>query len=336
MYWETLSELTAAVKPQVNLEFIDASCLSQIQSIAKLFPAKAASSFLFERRLGRNDTRIDFALSLNENGAAWFEVCGLWPEIRDLLARASAETILGPSGLWFEFDTSQQVKASESPSVYVGIKAARDNRSALLALAQCLNNRHEASVETVGRCIASFPSSVRRLYVGAMRSRNVSGIRLSIDCLGHDHLVDYLYDVRWPGDIDRVGSFIARFASVCKRFGVQIDVAAEMRSWLGIELMVETPHPDAYTARSAKPLLEALVREELCSTFESEELAKWPSNTTYVAPLIDRLIEGADPRPQARLRHGALVTAVNHVKISFDPDGTILTKAYLRAALQPL
>lgn len=336
MYWTDLSELAAAVDARIDAEFIDSGCRARIETIARGVPAKAAESLGFERRLGQDDTRVDFGFPLNAYGARWLAGADAWPNVRGLVEGAYAKLRSEPV-FWLEFDTSTwDGQASWSPSIYLATDAGSTNQATMLALAECLNNCPTTSMPTVGRCVASFPSSVETLYIGAMRSRNVHGIRLSISWFAFHDVLPYLRAVRWPGDVALVESVLAPFISTCSRFGVQLDVAANMKQWLAIELMVDAARADGKSGNPGSDLIALLEREGRCSAYEAAQLANWPSNTALIAPLLDRLMEVRYPRPTERLRHGSLVTAINHFKFSFQNDGSVVTKAYLSVCLEPL
>lgn len=333
MRYARLSELVTTIEPRLEPGFVDDASLARIHAIAARIPARASDFFGFERTLGRDDSRADFALGVSEFGASWLVERGPWREIGALLSRVPERVATGHVRPWLEFDTGVRSDAAARPSAYVGIDPRADDAGEIVDFIRHLTDdvAHSPALE---RCVASFPTTIARLYVGAMFGREPAALRLSVDGFSYDDLLAFVEAIGWCGDTRVLESVLSRVTGLCRRFCAQLDLSSELQPPLGIELVLDPSEPGDASNASELRLLRSLVADGLCSQGEYDALAHWPSRTACRVPLIDRLIDEARPNPDLRVFHGSIVTALHHVKIGFAHDGAVRTKAYFGVFLE--
>lgn len=316
-------------------------------AFARRIPATLTDWLYLERWLTAAPVRADLIARITANGrsvllaeapahaaGATIARSQAWTRLRDFArAWSAADTLLGSAvdGLWVEFDRvrrSEPEQVLASPRVFVDftretyLSAALDKPfEATLACGEHLTGRalDGRLTAAVQRCLAHLPPGAHLIYTGWVPAARGQSLRLCLQGLDSEVLLEYLRAIEWPGDVVRLEQEVLEpLASASK--GQQpkvallhLDLEPGPQGRLGLEFaLARLPQRDGRIAELA--FLDALVARGLCAPQTLAGLLCWPGRS------VESLPHHLWPSQVAR--------RLSHVKLVYDGT-TLRAKAYL-------
>jgi len=326
--------------PRRSLQTIAPSeSFSTALAVARTVPARYVNNFGFEKRLGRDDARVDLAFNLNSSGVQ--RLCSLHPssaihEITPIWRRHSAPPHDG--GIWLEFDTSNAHGDYRTPCVFFAFN--RDGRlPAMTMVEQMLSiaipdaKEKAEAADLLERCIQALPESARQLQLGFMMNRQTK-FRVCAFFLSCKHLRKFLRAVADERDFTACDELIDSYGSLCDDLGVQVSRNADGSVAIAVELLSRHSPLEHRGARQNQwaAVLDQLVTDGRCDRSEQAAVLGWDGRTEFQVPVIERLLARLEDS-EATVVSGTLHTFVNHIKVGFDQAQRVAAKAYLGAFL---
>jgi hypothetical protein len=137
-----------------------------------------------------------------------------------------------------------------------------------------------------------------------MTGRTGGNVRLFLT-IWKRNAADYLKEIRYPGDVERVLVLHEAHADWCEGMLLQLDVGASVSPRLGIEFDAQAPTPELRHAEW-KELIGRFVRSGLCAPEAGTALLAWR-------------------RPASP---GVLRRDISHLKLVYDGVAPVEAKAY--------
>ena len=329
------------IAPYMPPQLLASERLGEISRLAATLPP--SSNFGFECRLGSASSAADLLLAvIPSDGSLWAwaqrRVEGVpapegWASVQRFLSdwhggdpgfRAVYDT-------WLEFDLEEPAGESLVPSFFFGFDHKQgenhpDVTEHLLAYLRDapLTDGHRAALR---RCYGALPPGAQIFQVGLMLSRPVQAVRLCVRGLAFSNIAAYLKGLRWSGAADVLRSHIEPLIPFIDNVGVDLDVTNTVLPRIGLECSIS----DGPTGRAkVGALLGQLVSQGHCTEEKMRAIGDWLG---YCSERTDR---GSWPahllKASERLGPGvasAFARTLNHIKLSYEPDGTVTAKAYL-------
>ena len=294
---------------------------------ARRLPDYFTNMMGFETYLDRPDAGAGMALFVSTGSAGWQFLSGqrrgaqdnlfrhtAWRRLQRfcaLVSRSDSAFYGQVGGLWCEFDVDEY--QTLLPDIFVDFQEAPlHGDRGLAAIEQAAAILQAASVSetapALGRCLRdSSDGSVYNL--GFMLSRPLPGVRLvGFASRSLDNIYRYLQKIEWPGSVADLRSTVGWLDGIVDRFVLQVDVAAEIRPLISIELFLDTHGRD----RTRWTLfLQNLVDHGLCHPAKRDALLSFPGGT---------LERGIVPFK--------LLRALNHAKVVYQPGQSLRGKGY--------
>jgi hypothetical protein len=340
VYAATLRELVGLTDSSIIGDLADSKCLAKARELAASLPAAIAVSFGFERSLQTECPGVDFAINLSSSGLEWLNRTRRWPHVSVVVNKWRQPWASGSGLVWLEFDLSRDTSIDRAPNVFLAFDRVTggfgEHGGEVSALIDeyFSESGNCAQAKTLKRCIERAPSAVLRLQLGLMFARHTPPIRLCLQPIGDEELIDFLKAISWPGSLTVAARSVATYRSVCDGFGLHLDVAESINPCAGLELLYREKAQESQPAQERRwiDLFDRLITDGLCSEAVRDKLLIWASKRVFEAPLIERLIAGAFPADEVLL-HGTFYTGLAHVKLSLDREGKLSAKAYFGARL---
>lgn len=163
-------------------------------------------------------------------------------------------------------------------------------------------------------CVGAMSGRAKSLFqVGVMAGRQDRRMRLFLDDMKPDDIRDYLTELDWPGDLERLCALLERLSPYADKgkFIIDFDAAKTgISEKLGVNFGTRTKKQE-----ETEGLLDFLCREGLCREDKKEDVlrftARYPSHTPYIQ------------------------NDISHFKIPFQKDRLLGAKAYLRQGSVP-
>ena len=330
LYVEALEGYFDLLEPALDGVLCRAGNAARIRAVARGIPANAVRYFGFEWPLGAEDGGVDLAVSLSGKGLAWLQSQAVWPQTRQLLARVSAGVRTDSENVWLEWDTRHARPAAE-PSLYITIDdpatLPAHDREILFTIAG-------AGASTLARCLSAIPATARRVHVGFMLQRGDPALRAGILPMSARAAASFLQDAGWHGNAFLAERLLDPFSDVCDGFSVQIDCTENGVSLVGSELIFNGVPTDRQPENEPRwyGVFDRLVDLGYATREQASRLLAWPSQRTFAAPLIERLMACAPEACAGRLLDGTLATGLQHVKLATRDGLDVRAKAYFGAA----
>jgi hypothetical protein len=350
-------------------DLFSADGLSRIEAVADQLPAQLTSTFGFEVALDQPADGGDFAIAVTglhggreilagappsssprDAGGGQVGGSGLaWAAVRAL---SRAWSVRGSDleaemhNLALEFDLAEGTDGPPQPNVFIGAQtgirppppshpgqlelpvvgtAAWLIDTALPLLGRPLSPRRR---DVLMRCFEALPAGSRAFQVGVMLGRPVDALRVCVLGLDYGKVSAFLRRVGWPQEIAELDRLLAPLLANAETLILDLDVGDAVLPSVGLECFVgEDGGPDV-VERWAR-FLDPLVRAALCRperrqalldwplTIRESEASSWPRHLREASDFVGEDVEGA------------LVRAVNHVKLGWAP-GRLQAKGYLR------
>jgi hypothetical protein len=345
----SLAPLLAKLAPYFPQEIVSPAAVAQMERAAgSIFPA---SGIGFEARLAGDPSEVDLCIRvIPEDGSA--AILGGWHPSHKVSAAVAADaywqrlarlsrllwaaddTLLRPfvNRLGLELDKADLDGVCARPSIaFFDLPDTAGAQSASLvktmtdvvlplALERTLADSQRKYLAAVAAAAVPF---AKLRHIGASLTRPDPAVRL-VFWLPLDRVGEYLAALGFGPRAASIGAGAAVIGGELKEVALQVDVTDKLGPRVGIEF--HASHGEAWLA-----LLKRLAAHRLCTVERAVTLSGWQR-----AP---RELEGADrsayksriPDDPAQLAEGLPVRLLNHVKLSFMPDGSLVAKIYLYA-----
>ena len=333
--------LHAALLPYKIDAMLSPSARAMLEAVAARLPSGLSKYFGLECRLGEAEPTADFLLCVDAPGER-SALAGLAPARGDNEAevwrrvRAFATDWPEPAELlWLEFDSAST--AAFVPSVFFGAQELRRGSDWSWIPAALATLRGEpppaGMIELFGRCIDALPDDARVFQIGTMLSRPEPFLRVCTRDMAADAIPSYLQRLGWTGAAGALADFLPLCAPLVDDLRADLDLTDRLGARLGLECKVTLKEPgDAERLMRWIALLERL---GLCLPAKAGGLRAWSG---LVHQRLGRDRWPADQSAAAALAGEGTASlmqrTISHVKIVFEPDGSLQAKAYL--AVRPI
>lgn len=220
---------------------------------------------------------------------------------------------------WLELDETACRSLPITPCWFVDASAVRPGTDLTWLKEQVMPNflsaeEIQAIWSVFERCVGAMPGRAKELFqIGVMAGRRDRRMRLFLDDMKPGDIRDYLAELDWPGDLDRLRTLLERLSPYADKGKFIIDFDAArigISEKLGINFGPRTKKQE-----ETERLLDFLCREGLCREDKKEDVlrftARYPSHTPYIQ------------------------NDISHFKIPFQRDQILGAKAYLRQGSVP-
>ncbi|HEY9651532.1 MAG TPA: methyltransferase domain-containing protein, partial [Coleofasciculaceae cyanobacterium] len=164
-------------------------------------------------------------------------------------------------------------------------------------------------------------------HFGAMLSRSTQAVRVNVEGIPPEHLLNYLIQLGWQGSKNTLSPLILTLFELVDNLVLSLDIGETIYPRIGLE---------CFLAKQFRPdfrwhvFLNYLVANNLCTPAKQEALLAWPG--------FSRKADNPEVWPKS-LRAGDLLLGakalsafwrtINLIKIVYQPDSTLEAKAYL-------
>jgi len=341
--------------PYLDAALISPEALADIAAVAGVLPERLALfTFGFECRLGEAAPRADFLLCATASSGgrdvlAQPESYPAWPPAvrRDPAwqrvfnfarhwAREGSALQAHVDNVWLEFDVERPRAAIPVPSLFFSPEAGRrgvDTPARLTAsgLALLLDESPERLSARLAPVFEALPARARVFQVGAMLSRRTDKVRLCIDRLAPEALVELVRQLGGDGPAGAVREAVQAWSGLADELCLNVDVGAEFSAKVGLECYF-LDESSQERARKLGAFLDRLVERGLCTP------AKRAGVLAYPGVCHERRDRALWPelllRSSSFLGSGtvsAFARDVHHLKLVCHPEGRLEAKAYLWA-----
>jgi hypothetical protein len=331
-----LAEIVEAAAPHLPEALVSKSNHAAIAAAVGRLPSLVSRGGGFECRLGASSRGADFYFSPSRErdrpeglSPALLE-SDVWRRLRTFWeawsSPGSAIHTRVADDLWLELDVEgpervpvplvffAPAKDAASPPADVARWAMEDALPILGG--EAVPDRVKSAVQS---CLAALPEGARIGYVGSLRARGASAVRLCISDFPAAEIPSYLGRVGGP-DVPA----LADFADVLPRVTLDIDVEEAVAPAVGVEYDFFSEVPRGGRVPRYATLLERAVAVSACLPEKRDAVLAWPG----VAP--HRFSAGSWEQSGGGIRLSTvLVRRLSHVKLSCAPGRPLEAKAYL-------
>lgn len=220
---------------------------------------------------------------------------------------------------WLELDEDSCRSLPITPCWFVDASAVRPGADLAWLREQVMPNllspeELQPIWPTFERCVGAMTGRVKKLYqIGVMEGRQNRRMRLFLDDMKPRDIRDYLAELDWPGDPDRLCVLLDRLSPYADKgqFIIDFDAAETgISEKIGINFGTRTKKQE-----EIERLLDYFCAEGLCREDKKADVlrfnARYPSHTPYIQ------------------------NDISHFKIPFQKDRILGAKAYLRQGNVP-
>ena len=331
--------------------------LHDILSVAEYFPGNVTSFLGFECRLGKSESRADWAFAISGTGNDRIVLENLlhggylpdsffnhpeWQHIADFATSWADPTSVLKNKVkcfWLEFDMPENPQEVPIPSVFFGPTSLPANVSPndvsqyewLITTAFPLLAGHKVSKAIeygVQNCIRKMPSNASLFQVGTMLSRSTKGIRLYINKIQPEQIIPYLNTIGWSDTKGEFTSLVTDLKNKADRFVLSFDVT---ETGIGPRIGLECSFaPDRFDQETRwNQLLHYLVKKGWCLPEKRDALLSYPGEEQ------DENFSGGVMKPLTSASQnlsdiisGIVVRYISHLKLVYEPGNPIEAKAY--------
>lgn len=341
----TMADYVATLRPCVPRVLVSDRAMSAIVALAGSLPPCPLAGF--ECRLGRNQPIVDFQVQVPRwpflpsvelaDSPAWRSLPAFWDEWFD--ESSSLHERVSATGLEFDMERSTLT----GPAVFVALRNVGADPELLAAVAARLADA--ASVaradSSLRACAAALPPGASIQFIGAMRSRAGSALRVNVSGLAAGRIADYLIAAGWRHPVAPLQPMVTALGELADELAVCLDITDGVLPRIGIECILrEQPLHESRWPQ----LLAHLTSLDACTMAKARALLMWTGD------VLEPRARGLWPANlfwgDQLLRTRAVSTFyryLSHTKVVYQPGRPIEAKAYLgflhqwldRAAIAP-
>lgn len=323
------------ITPHLNSELVSPKALSHIHKLTHVLPP--FSYGVLESRLGAVESRVDFSIRcFDRNIPDRLQSHPLWQPLENFYrewAKPTSYLHRGVTDIWLEFDLDGQSSQLSVPGIFLTLnqKTVSEAISLIKPALRLLNYQLSSKLESNLRlCISSLPQSATFIHFGMMLSRTTKAIRVDVDGISPQQLLDYLVQIGWTHEINTLASLVSIVSDLTDRIILSFDVGDTLQSRIGLECFLQKNPKDEPRWQL---FLNYLVERGLCTPAKQIALLAWPGlfqDKSQPDFWFDRSNRGN--RLADRQLFSIFGKKISHVKIVYQPDIPLQAKAYLSFA----
>lgn len=346
----TFADSLQLILPHLSHVFGTHDAIDTVREAASWLPALPHGGF--ECRLDANETQLDLQQSIytrdGEPGIfaehiEWLAASCLsgslhpvWQRLQNFCCVWEGEQS-GIEEIWLEIDlpVGNHKALPPVPAIFVGLSNCVSSSDTIEIVKLSIEQIKEARLpqqweKRLKGCLHGLPGNSRLSHIGLMTSRKSESLRINLQDMPPDMIVEYLQQCGWHGSSHELKTYIMDFFAAAERLTLCLDIGEQIGSRIGIECFCVEPSESKNTALMY--FLARLVDYELCIPQKRDALLAWPGLITpsETRDWPDHMISEAILRPDEQF--STLERKLSHVKLVFDETnrdcGILSAKAY--------
>ncbi|MEH1881764.1 hypothetical protein [Nostoc sp.] len=329
-----MEEFLRVVAPYLSDELVAPQALLSIQTLAQALPPASLAGF--ECRLSSDEPRVDFQLSLPRFPVSLpehFLIHPIWQTVQHLYQDWTDSASLlhqNVGGFILEFDLVEQSSSVLIPCVLFCL-----NKQTILGVQELIeiilrllsHPVNSCLQSNLSLCIDSLPDGARIAHLGVMLSRPNAGVRIVVKGLSFQQVQPYLIQIGWVDPTDNLASLLSKLPEFVDSIMLSFDVGDIIYPKIGLECFLGKGFHD--TSRW-QLFLDHLVGEGLCTSSKQNALLAWPGfiQKKDCPELWPVNLTAADLFLGSKM-FSVFWRRINHLKIIYQPDGSLSVKGYL-------
>ncbi|HAI69696.1 MAG TPA: hypothetical protein DCM38_09735 [Gammaproteobacteria bacterium] len=338
LFMNSMEDYLKVITPHLHSDLVTPNALSHLQALAQVLPPFSYAGF--ECRLGANSSQaVDLFVSLPRHLNTLppqFLTHPIWQMLQafqcEWLEPASFMS-QSVKNIALEFDITGQPPEVPIPSFFVEFNREMGSDNNMLTLIETLirqfnrpfSKKLEANLE---QCLHALPAGAQIIHLGIMLSRPTEAVRIIIEELKSEDILDYLLQIGWPGPIDTLGNLVQTLSHLVDKIGfLNLDVSQLIHAQIGLECYFDKQplHEPRWQF-----FFDYLVGNGLCSPSKKEAFLAWPgfSQPESEPALWPTHLNWGDAFFSEQAV-SAFFRKINHVKMVYHPDKPLEAKGYL-------
>lgn len=349
------SDYLSKIKEYMPKEIISDENYQEIQNVANYFNNDITSFFGFEIDLAAHHSKSDYLFAVSSKNHERDALLSIleknnfpdelnnnssWKSVKEFTQKWSEpDSLLNEriSGIWLEFDTSESLSDFPIPNFFfqtkkIRIDTEKDEQEFSwltkevipILIRKKLSKRIENNLI---ESIKKLPKGSSVFHFGTMLSRNNAGIRIVINRIKPEELLNYLHSIGWNHENQILIELLDELSKYISRIILQVNISEKIDEKIGIECSFTI---DKYhTETEWEKFLDFLEHNNFCKTEKKEAILN------FVGAEFSRFQEGLsieEYMPSVMLsehsKPKALVRYLSHIKIVYSPNEPIVVKAY--------
>jgi hypothetical protein len=327
------------VSPYLHADLVSPQALSHLQTLAKILPSFSYYYAGFECRLGANSSpAVDLFVFLPQhilNIPAPFLAHPVWQTFQEFQREWVTPTSFLSKQLkdiGLEFDLDGPPSQIPIPILFFEFNRKMDHNEIFVLIETIFKQFNRPFSKKLAfnlqRCIHELPEGARIIQIGIMFSRPTEAVRIIIEDIQPEQILEYFPQIGWFDPTDRLKTIVPTLSHLVDSIGfLDIDVGETIHAKIGLEcFFIKQPQ---YEPRW--PLFfDYLVEKGLCSTAKRDAMIMWPGlfqKDTDPALWPTHLNWGdaflGDKAVSVFFRR------ISHIKIVYQPDKPLEAKGYL-------
>ena len=332
-------------------ELISSNAVLDIGKIADLLPnLPVVSQAGFECHLGSSKPRTDFLAAfttLNQgretliNSDSLVFANPIWNKVHDFCiywANSKYSLYENVDNIWLEFDIDKHSLEVPEPSLFFGPKKIKRKE-----VASCQTNwvADEALPLLLGKpipkevkkqllkCFNLLPPNGEIFQIGVMLPRKSESqiVRLCVENIPNEQILDYLINIGWSDSSDRLSSLLSELSGFVDVIRLNFAIEDTVFPKIGLECYL---HKQPQNSPKWKLFQNYLVKNKLCSFEEANALSNWSgySEEKENSELWQDNFRKASALVSPNFK-STIVRLLHHIKIVYQPARPLQAKAYL-------
>ncbi len=321
------------VVSQLHPDLVSPEALSHIQSLTQVLPSSSLAGL--ECRLGANQSGVDFQVRLpclDQKLPESFSIAPAWQFLQDFyqnwtIPNSSLQQEIRNVGL--EFDVNERMPQVPIPSIFLQFREENPlDAERLLQMVRLLNHQISPLLESNLRCCAdSLPVGTMISHLGAMLSRVAKAVRVNVQGISPNQLLDYLMQIGWTDSIHTFSTLVSTVSEFTDTVILSFDMGDTILPRIGLECFL---NKQPYTEPRWERFLDYLVEKGVCTPAKKNAFLTWPglSQKPSVPDLWPSNISVGDRFLGARAS-SVFWRKVSHIKLIYQPGMPLEAKGYL-------
>lgn len=343
------------IEAHIPDKLISTKNYTEIKNLANLFKNNITSFFGFETKLTSKENKLDYLIAISskkgerESLLELLETNNLpesimkldeWKNIYNFTKNwANPESILYNNilGIWFEFDASSFFDGVLVPNIFLQTRKIRADSSMEIKKIEwitknaipLLTGKHVSKTieKRFIEAIQNLPEGTALIHFGTMISRANMGIRIVINRIKSKQIIPYLNSIGWKDPTDELSKIINELDKFVSRIILHITIGENVSQKIGLECSFSK---DKYHMETEwLKLLEYLINKNLCTPEKKHALLNFiginndeVNHDVDISSYIPSVLIKNNPYKNI------LVRFISHIKIVYQPNKLIETKAY--------
>jgi len=333
-----MEDYLKVVTPHLHSDLVTPNALSHLQALAQILPPFSYAGV--ECRLGANSYQaVDLFVSLPHylnNLPPQFLTHPIWQTLQAFQCEWLEPTsFLSKSvkNVALEFDITGQPPEVPIPSLFVEFNRKMDSDNNTLRLIDTLlkqfNRPFSKKLEgNLQQCLDALPAGARIIYLGIMLSRPTEAVRIVIEELKPEDILEYLRQIGCFDTTDTLGNLVQTLSHFVDKIGfLDLDVSEFIHAQIGLECFFDK---QPLSEPRWQLFFDYLVENGLCSSNKKEAFLAWPgfSQPEYEPSLWPTHLNWGDAFFSEQAV-SAFFRKINHIKMVYHPNKPLEAKGYL-------